>query len=76
MQSVIILLDTIEKVRNFVSKITLYEGDFDISSNRYVIDAKSIMGIFSLDLTKPLTLNVHDNACFDKVKEDFKEFIV
>ena len=75
MQSITVLLDTIEKVRNFVSKIAMYEGDFDISSDRYVIDAKSIMGIFSLDLSKPLTLNIHNESCIDKLKEDFKDLI-
>ena len=76
MESVTILLDTIEKVRNFVSKIALYEGDFDIVSDRYIIDAKSIMGIFSLDLSKPLKLTIHNADSVQKVKEDFKDFIV
>ena len=76
MQSVTILLDTIEKVRNFVSKIALLEGDFDIVSDRYIIDAKSIMGIFSLDLSKPLKLTIHNASSVDKVKEDFKDFLV
>ena len=76
MQSVTISLNTIEKVRNFVSKIALLEGDFDIVSDRYIIDAKSIMGIFSLDLSKPLKLNIHNATSAEKVKEDFKEFIV
>ena len=76
MKSVSILLDTIEKVRNFVSEVSRFDGDFDIVSDRYVIDAKSIMGIFSLDLSKPLQLNIHDDLAFEQVKDDFKEFIV
>ena len=76
MKSFSVLLDTIEKVKQFVTRISLYEGDFDFVSGRYTIDAKSIMGIFSLDLTKPLQLNVHNEAIYDKVAEDFKEFIV
>jgi len=76
MKSVTILLDTIEKVRSFVGQISQYEGDFDISSERYIIDAKSIMGIFSLDLSRPLTLNIHDDLHLEKVADDFKDFII
>ena len=48
--------------------ITKYDNDFDLVSGRYVIDAKSIMGIFSLDLSKPIDLNVHaDGAALDTV---------
>jgi phosphotransferase system HPr-like phosphotransfer protein len=76
MKSVTILLDTIEKVRRFVNQISTYEGDFDIISDRYIIDAKSIMGIFSLDLSKPLKLQIHSEGVVAKVIEEFKEFIV
>ena len=76
MKSVTILLDTIEKVRKFVNQIATYEGDFDIISDRYIIDAKSIMGIFSLDLSKPLKLQIHDENAAAKIAEEFKEFIV
>ena len=54
MTSVTISLNSIEKVKQFVNLISKYDGDFDLTSGRYVIDAKSIMGIFSLDLSKPL----------------------
>jgi len=60
MKSVTILLDTIDKVRSFVSAVSRMDGDFDLVSARYVIDAKSIMGIFSLDLSKPLRLDIHN----------------
>ena len=53
-----ILLNTIEKVKDFVNTIMLFDGDADITSGHYVIDAKSIMGIFSLDLSSPLTLDL------------------
>ena len=76
MKSVTILLDTIEKVRKFVNQISTYEGEFDIISDRYIIDAKSIMGIFSLDLSKPLKLQIHSEEAAIKVTEEFKEFIV
>jgi len=59
MEKVEISLNSIEKVKSFVSTIALFDYDFDLSSGRYVIDAKSIMGIFSLDLSKPITLTIH-----------------
>ena len=59
MNSVQISLNSIEKVKTFVNDIARFEADFDLVSVRYVIDAKSIMGIFSLDLSKPITLNIH-----------------
>lgn len=51
--------DTISQVQKFVDAISKIDADFDIIHNRYVIDAKSIMGIFSLDLSTELKLNVH-----------------
>ncbi len=59
MQTVKISLNSIDKVKSFVNDITKFDCDFDLVSGRYVIDAKSIMGIFSLDLSKPINLNVH-----------------
>lgn len=51
-----IRLSTIDAVRGFVTAVTGFNGDLDLSSGRYVIDAKSIMGIFSLDLSSPIQL--------------------
>ena len=59
MKTVSISLNSIDKVKAFVNDISKYEFDFDLVSGRYVIDAKSIMGIFSLDLSKPIDLNIH-----------------
>ena len=68
MKTVQISLNSIDKVKSFVNAITQFEFDFDLISGRYVIDAKSIMGIFSLDLSKPIDLNVHaDGAALDTV---------
>ena len=64
MKTVQISLNSIDKIKSFVNDITKFDYDFDLVSGRYVIDAKSIMGIFSLDLSKPIDLNIHaeDNA--------------
>jgi phosphotransferase system HPr-like phosphotransfer protein len=62
MTSVQINLNSIEKVKSFVNEITKFDAEFDLVSGRYVIDAKSIMGIFSLDISKPIDLNIHANS--------------
>ena len=59
MNTVQISLKSIDNVKSFVNQITKFDYDFDLVSGRYVIDAKSIMGIFSLDLSKPIELAIH-----------------
>ncbi len=68
MKNLTLKLDSIDKVKDFVNIISTFDGDFDLASDRYVVDAKSIMGIFSLDVSKPIRLDVHDDAEFDAVK--------
>ena len=66
-----IMLSTINDVKEFVSEVTLCDYDVDLISGRYAVDAKSIMGIFSLDLSKPISLEAHtDDASefFDRIK--------
>ena len=71
MKTVDISLNSIEKVKTFVNLINRYDYDFDLVSGRYVIDAKSIMVIFSLDLSKPITLNIHSDS--DNAEDILKE---
>ena len=71
-----ILIDTIDKVKRFVSKVAGFEGDLDLSTGRYVIDAKSIMGIFSLDISAPLDLVVYDDASVSAITEALNGFLV
>ncbi len=59
MKRINVSLNSIEKVKTFVNDINRFDCDFDLVSGRYVIDAKSIMGIFSLDLSKPIELIIH-----------------
>ena len=56
--------------------VTKFDTDFDLVSGRYVIDAKSIMGIFSLDLSKSIDLNIHDDDKMDEILEILKPYIV
>ncbi|MBS7369160.1 MAG: HPr family phosphocarrier protein [Oscillospiraceae bacterium] len=68
-------INTINDVKEFVSLVSKCNYDVDIVSGRYAIDAKSIMGIFSLDLSKELTLNIHSDDCAEFL-DDIKAFIV
>ncbi len=76
MKTVQISLNSIDKVKAFVNDITRFDCDFDLVSGRYVIDAKSIMGIFSLDLSKPIDLHIHSESSADEVLETLKPYIV
>ena len=76
MKTVKICLNSIEKVKSFVNAITLFDVDCDLVSGRYVIDAKSIMGIFSLDLSKPIDLSIHANEEMDAILEVLKPYII
>ncbi len=75
-KTVKISLNSIDKVKAFVNDITRFDYDFDLVSGRYVIDAKSIMGIFSLDLSKPIDLNIHAEDNIDEVMELIQPYIV
>ena len=76
MKTVNISLNSIDKVKSFVNAITKFNNDFDLVSGRYVIDAKSIMGIFSLDLSKPISLNIHANESLPEILEVLKPYII
>ena len=77
MKTVSISLTSIDKVKAFVNDISKYDFDFDLVSGRYVIDAKSIMGIFSLDLSKPINLNVHaEGNNLDEVLKVLAPYII
>ena len=77
MKTVLISLKSIDKVKSFVNSITKFDYDFDLVSGRYVIDAKSIMGIFSLDLSKPIELNIHaGEPDMDNILSSLKDYLV
>ena len=76
MKTVKISLNSIDKVKSFVNEITKFDYDFDLVSGRYVIDAKSIMGIFSLDLSKPIDLNIHAEDSVDEILKVLEPYIV
>lgn len=74
MKPIKIMLGSIIDVKTFVNIVSKYDFDIDLTSGRYVVDAKSIMGIFSLDLTKPIVLAA-ENASKEFLDE-LKPFIV
>lgn len=75
MKTLDIKLSSIEDVRNFVNIVAKYDMDIDLASGRYIVDAKSIMGIFSLDLMKPIQLTAHSDDA-DKLLEEIKPYII
>jgi len=74
MKSFNILLRSINDVKDFVNIVNKYDFDVDLTSGRYVVDAKSIMGIFSLDLSKPIRVDVHAEDC-GNFCEEIKGFL-
>ncbi|MCI9124484.1 MAG: HPr family phosphocarrier protein [Eubacterium sp.] len=76
MKTVKISLNSIDKVKSFVNAISQFDYDFDLISGRYVIDAKSIMGIFSLDLSKSIDLAIHAEEELDKILEVIHPYLV
>jgi len=75
MKSVKISLGLAESVKKFVNVVNKYPYEIDLRSGRFLIDAKSLLGIFSLDLSKPVVMEVHDDNCDDLI-EDLKEYVV
>lgn len=75
MRTVKVSINSIDKVKAFVNIVNSFDSDFDLVSGRFVIDAKSIMGIFSLDLSKPITLNIY-NDDDSTIVESLKPFII
>ena len=76
MKTVQISLNSIDKVKSVVNELAKYDVDFDLVSGRYVIDAKSIMGIFSLDLSKPIDLNIHAEDNVEQILEALSPYII
>ena len=75
MKSVPIKLSFAEEVKTFVNAVNRYPYDMDLRSGRHVVDAKSILGIFSLDLSKPITLDIYDDNCDDLIA-DIQKFTI
>ena len=73
MKSIKISLQMAQNVKEFVKIVQDYPYEIDLKSDKYVVDAKSILGILSLDLSKPLVVEIHSDNCDDLV-EALKKF--
>ena len=77
MHTVQIYLNSIDKVKAFVDSVNTFNTEFDLISGRFVIDAKSIMGIFSLDLSKPINLNIHaEGSTLDSIMAIVQPYVI
>ena len=76
MKTTKIKLTSIKDVRDFVDIMTAQTIEIDLTSGRYTVDAKSIMGIFSLDLSKPIDLNIHAEEGLEDILKTLKPYII
>ena len=76
MRTVHISVNSIDKVKSFVNDLAKFDADYDLVSGRYIIDAKSIMGIFSLDLSKPIDLNIHTENNIEEILNTLSPYTI
>ena len=69
MKTATIKLSLVENVNKFVNIVGRYPFDMDLRAGRHVVDAKSILVIFSLDLSRPITLEIYSDDCEELLKE-------
>ena len=69
MKTATIRLSLVENVNKFVNIVSRYPFEMDLRAGRHVVDAKSILGIFSLDLSKPITLEIYSDDCKQLMEE-------
>ena len=75
MKTVTVHLNSIDKVKSFMRAINEYDNDFDLVSGHYSVDAKSIMGVFALDLSRPVQLNIHSRSHGDQIAQALDAYI-
>jgi phosphotransferase system HPr-like phosphotransfer protein len=76
MQTAYVLLNSIDKVKGFVNTVSRFDSDFDMLSGHYIVDGKSIMGIFSLDLARPIKVLVYNDGEFPAIREALSDYLV
>ena len=76
MKSFYIKLTTIEDVYTLVKTLLAFDGEVDLESGRYKVDGRSLLGIFSLDLTKPVKLIYHGGDKADELYATLSKFAV
>ena len=63
LKNISISLKEVNDVTKFVNLITTYDYEVDLVSGRYIVNAKSLLGIYSLDLSKPVKLVIYSDEC-------------
>lgn len=76
MKSVQVSINTVDKVKAFVSDVAKFEYDFNLVSGRYIVNAKSLMGVFSLDIRKPIRLNINTEDNIDVVLKALSAYVI
>jgi len=71
-----VLLDSIDKVRDFVDTLTKFKSGVDMVKGSGTLDARSIMGLFSFDLSKPHEIIIHDEGETDSILKAISQYIV
>ncbi|SEW42353.1 HPr family phosphocarrier protein [[Clostridium] fimetarium] len=67
-------LNSIKKINDFVNIVSKYDDNIDLVSGRYVVNAKSILGVFSLDLSKPLKVEFYGSKSEEQIKQMLSKF--
>ena len=75
MREIQISLKSIDDVKQFVQTLTVFDGEFELISGKYIVDAKSILGLFSVDLSKPLNLRIDvDDSKMNQVMKAIEKY--
>lgn len=75
MKTVLVNLNEMAKVQPFVNILAKFDCDFDLVSGRYIVDAKSILGVYSLNLSKPIELVIHETDNIDAIMEALAPYL-
>ncbi len=76
MKSLNISLSSLDKIKNFVGIVSNLDSEIDLISGRYVVNAKSIMAVLSLDLSKDIQMNIYNEKIFDDAKKILQDFLI
>lgn len=76
MKSLNISLNSLDKIKNFVGIVSNLDSEIDLISGRYVVNAKSIMAVLSLDLSKDIQMNIYNEKIFDDAKKILQDFLI
>lgn len=76
MKSVQVILNSIEKVTKFVQVVSKFDNKFELMADRYVVDAKSVIGVFSLNLANPICLMIYAEENIEQIMNALTGYII